>query len=352
MKPRNYSPQKMFQEMANSHHPQFEFNGDDQKYFQQWKAEALPKVLSTLGKNPPSCDPNPQFVAEWEHDGLRKQRWQIDVNPWLSAMLDVNFPGDMREDEKRPPILCLIGHNRNEGRKSILGNAMDDTAPGVVPNANAFGHHMAKAGYITFAIDHIGLGDQNDSQKPNHTHTNGSRDWCNVYYLHSTILGMTNLSINIAHVKAATDFVLTLPGVDNENLGAMGRSGGGTMSLWTSLCDERIKATEIICYSDLFAHFGFRDVNYCGMQITPGLFELVDVPELQGLLAPRPLLVDIGARDECFRLESAMECYRGVEKIYQAAGAADQLELDLHNGGHYWGGNKSVDFFGKYLRNE
>ncbi len=85
------------------------------------------------------------------------------------------------------------------------------------------------------------------------------------------------------------------------------------------------------------------------MQITPGLYDLVDLPDLQGLMAPRPLLIDIGARDECFRLESAMECFRGVEKIYKAAGAAENLQLDLHGGGHHWGGNKSVDFFGKHL---
>lgn len=53
------------------------------------------------------------------------------------------------------------------------------------------------------------------------------------------------------------------------------------MTLWMSLCDERFKATEIICYSDLWAHFGIRDINYCGMQVTPGLYKLVDLPELQ-----------------------------------------------------------------------
>src|SRR5205814_711317 len=95
--------------------------------------------------------------------------------------------------------------------------------------------------------------------------------------------------------------------------------------------------------------FGMRDVNFCGSQITPGLYELCDVPDLQGLVAPRPLLVEIGAYDECFKLDSAMSCFREVEKIYQAAGARDSLELDLFEGGHRWGGNKSLDFFQKSL---
>ena len=60
-------------------------------------------------------------------------------------------------------------------------------------------------------------------------------------------------------------------------------------------------------------------------------------------------LVEIGIHDTCFKVESALSCYRQVERIYAAAGAADRLELDLFEGPHGWGANKSVAFFGKHL---
>jgi hypothetical protein len=94
---------------------------------------------------------------------------------------------------------------------------------------------------------------------------------------------------------------------------------------------------------------GVRDNNYCGMQVAPGLYKLVDMPDLQGLIAPRPLLVDIGVHDSCFLVDGALECFRKVETIYQAAGARDKLELDLFPGDHAWGGNKSIEFFCKHL---
>jgi hypothetical protein len=59
--------------------------------------------------------------------------------------------------------------------------------------------------------------------------------------------------------------------------------------------------------------------------------------------------VEIGTFDECFKLDSAMSCFREVEKIYTAAGVRERLELDLFEGGHQWGGNKSVAFFNKWL---
>ena len=163
------------------------------------------------------------------------------------------------------------------------------------------------------------------------------------------MFGMTTLSINITHGKAATDFICSLPQVDSGRLGVMGLSGGGTMTLWMGLCDERFKAMEIMCYSDLWAHFGIRDINYCGMQVAPGLYKLVDVPDLQGLLAPRPLLIDIGVNDVCFKVDTAMACFRKLEKIYAAAKASKELQLDLSPGEHGWSGNKAVAFFKQHL---
>ena len=85
------------------------------------------------------------------------------------------------------------------------------------------------------------------------------------------------------------------------------------------------------------------------MQVAPGLYKLVDLPDLQGLLAPKPLLVDIGAYDKCFIVDDSMACYRKLEKIYTAAGCSDNLELDLAPKSHAWCGNKSKAFFKKHL---
>ena len=346
---RNMSPQTMFERLALEHHPLYRFDGSTKAEFDRWKAEALPKVLACLGDWPERVSLQPELIAEWEHDGLRKQRWVIDVGRHISASFQINFPGDLRAGEKRSAILCCHGHGAF-GKEPVMGN---DSSPElrkeIEDHGYNYGHVMAKAGFVTFAIDWIGFGERNDARKPNFHNQAGSRDWCNIYYLHATMLGMTSLSINCGHGKAAIDFALEQPGVDAERLGVMGLSGGGTMSLWMSLVDERIKATEIICYSDLWADMGFRQTNYCGMQVAPGLHKLVDMADLQGLIAPRPLLVDIGVHDTCFIVDSAMACFKRVKRIYEAAGIEQKLELDLAPKEHGWPGNKSAAFFRKHL---
>jgi dienelactone hydrolase len=336
----------MFIALAGEHVPECRFTGRTRQQFRNWKRQTLPRVLATLGDPPPPAPAAPQLIAEWEEKGLVRQRWIIDVQKHLSAVLLVNLP---QGGEKRPAILCCHGHGPF-GKEPVMGN---DSTPALRQNVQDhrynYGQVMAREGFVTYAIDWIGFGERNDNSKPNHRAPVGGRDWCNLYYLHATMLGMTSLSINVAHGKAATEAVCRLPQVDGERLGVMGLSGGGTMTLWMALCDERFRAAEIICYSDLWAAFGIRDINYCGMQVAPGLFKLVDLPDLQGLLAPRPLLIDIGVHDSCFKVDTAMQCYRKLEAVYRAAGAADRLQLDLHPGEHGWGGNRSVEFFKKHL---
>ncbi len=349
MNPRNLSPLEMFVQLAREHKPLCQFEGSNKQQFEEWKANTYPKVKATLGDWPERVELNPELVVEWQQDGLRKQRWLIDVGRYISASLVICFPGDIKEGETRPAILTWHGHGQF-GKEPVMGN---DSSPAlrdnIAQNNYNYGHQMAKQGYITYGIDWIGAGERNDSQHPFYRSHIGGRDWCNMLYLHATMLGMTSLSINITHGMAATDFVCSLPEVDPDRLGVMGLSGGGTMTLWSGLMDDRFKAVEIICYSDLWEAFLFRDLNACGMQVAPGLYKQVDVPDLQGLLAPKPLLVDIGVYDTCFHIDTSIQCFHKVEAIYQAAGARDRLDLDLFTGEHGWGGNKSKEFFGRYL---
>lgn len=337
----------MFEALAAAHRPQLRYEvGRD---FTEWKETALPQVLSTLGKSPGTVPANATLQGEWYHDGLRKQKWLLDVGPEIGATFLINYPEDLKAEEKRPAILCWHGHGLY-GKEVVMGDDGSPEKREEIARLNYnYGHQMAKAGYVTFAIDWIGAGERNPSRHPHFSDKNHGNDWCQLLYLHATMLGMTSLSINLAHGRAATDFASTLPGVDGSRLGVMGLSGGGTMSLWTALTDKRFKAAEIICYSQLWADFGIRDVNYCGMQVAPGLYDLVDLPDLQGLLAPLPLLINIGAYDHGFKIDSALKCHHRLEEIYSAAGSSEKLELDLFPGDHAWGGNKSVAFFGKYL---
>ena len=344
---RNLSIDLYFRAMAAKHRPMFRFGGTSEADFLKWQGELLPKVKASLGQMPKKVPLNPQIQDEWHEDGLIKQRVIFDVEEDLSAVAYVFRPQNARG--KLSGILACHGHN-SHAKDNVMGShGTSEQAAYIAEHNYDYGLQMARAGYAVIAIDWRGFGQRDDTRKPNHIDIYRGRDICNMHFLRATILGMTVLGMDVHDGMCALDYLCDQDFVDPERIGVMGLSFGGTMTTWMAICDARVKAADIICYSSLFATFGMRDVNFCGSQITPGLYQLCDVPDLHGLIAPRPLLVEIGSYDDCFELDSAMKCYREVEKIYAAAGASDKLELDLFEGGHQFSGAKAFNFFKKQL---
>lgn len=345
---RNLSINTLYRDMAQRHRPEYRFEASDEAGWKKWKDDLLPRVRASLGRMPERVALNPEVIAEWREDGLIKQKIVLDVERGLSATAYVFRPENAQG--RLPAILCCHGHGEF-GKEPVMGNRSSPEMSDAVDRYNYdYGLKMAQHGYVTIAIDWHGFGDRDDRGKPNwNAGMFAQRDPCNLHYLRASLLGMTVLGMDVHDGSRALDYLCDQPFVDPDRIGVMGLSFGGTMTVWMSLCDDRIKAADVICYSGRFADFAMRDINFCGSQITPGLFALCDVPDLQGLIAPRPLLVEIGAHDTCFTLDDAMSCQRELEKIYAAAGLSDRLELDLFEGGHAWGGNRSAAFFDRWL---
>jgi dienelactone hydrolase len=346
---RNFSINAYFRNMAARHTPRLRFAGSTREDWQRWKKELKRVAVASLGRMPEKVPLNAEIEAEWEADGLIKQRVLLDVEEGLSVVALVYRPAGAKG--RLPGLLACHGHGPF-GKDSVMGSrASPEQARAVAESNYDYGLQMAKAGYAVIAIDWRGFNLRDDRRKPNWNNILwDDSDWCSAHYLRATVMGMTVLGMDIHDGKCALDYLCDQPFVDPGRLGVLGLSFGGTMTTWMGLCDDRIKASDVMCYSDRFADFGMRDVNFCGSQVTPGLYELCDVPDLQGLIAPRPLLVEIAVNDDCFLVDSAMSCFREVEKIYAAAGARDVLELDLFEGGHGWGGHKTRAFFEKHLK--
>lgn len=60
------------------------------------------------------------------------------------------------------------------------------------------------------------------------------------------MLDQSMLATNVSDAMRVLDYTFARSFVDAEHVGAMGLSFGGTMSLWVSLMDKRIQATDIL----------------------------------------------------------------------------------------------------------
>lgn len=344
---RNLSVQKHFERQAQTFRPEFRFRGQSEGDWRRWRESLLPKVSATLGALPARVPLNSEVLAEWTQDGLRKQKVVFDVEDGLSATAYVFRPQAF--NKPGPAIFCCHGHGQF-GKEPVMGVRSSRDIVANIERANYdYGLAMARAGFVTMSIDWRGFGERDDRKAPHYIASDDTRDLCNVNYLRAGMLGQSMLGLNLHDAARALDYLTEQPFVDPDRIGVMGISLGGTMATWIALTDDRVRAADVVCYSDRFADFAITRRNMCGSQITNGLYTLCDVPDLQGLIAPRPLLVEIGVGDRCFFVESALSCFREVQTIYDAAGAGEHLWLDVFEGGHVWGGNRSADFFRRYL---
>jgi hypothetical protein len=342
---RNFLMGEYYKQKACKFQPKYRFNGKTKEDFNLWKPKLLAELKKRLGSTPEPVDLNPEVVHEIEDEKLIKRRVLIDLEEGMSAPIWVFIPKTSLQ-KPAPAILCCHGHG-NFGKDSVMGirisNCPERTQEIEQFNCD-YGLQMAKRGFVTIAIDWRGFGERSEGD------IFGGRDECNINYIKSGILGYNLLAQDVFDGMRCVDYLCSLDCVDSEKIGCMGLSFGGTMTTWMTIMDERIRAADIICYSARFAGFALKRGNFCGSQMFFGLYDLCDVPDLHGLIAPRPLLAEIGINDLCFLYDEALSCSDEVKKIYEAAGVSDNYQADIFEGGHEFAGNKAFKFFEDNLK--
>ena len=74
-----------------------------------------------------------------------------------------------------------------------------------------------------------------------------------------------------------------------------------------------------------------------------------DIPDIACLIAPRPLVAEMGTQDTCFVIDDALAAYAEVERLYEAIGEGERLTNDVFDGGHQFSGAVAYDWFDRWL---
>lgn len=338
MSERNYSTLTYLQHIEEQLQPELGFQAKTADEWRAWRDALRERLRQQLGVMPEQrLALNPECLERVEEEGYTREKWVIDTEPDVSMPAYVYIPNDMKAGERRPGILALHGHGR--GKVDIAGivSSAAEYQQRVRQLNYDYARQYAKRGYVVIAPDARGFGERAPQG-----------DTCTWMFTAALLLGKTLVGMRVWDAMRAIDYLQSRAEVDPDRIGCVGLSWGGTHTIYTTALDERIKVAVVSGYFSTFRDV-LIDRGCCPCQYVPALRRYADLPDLVGLIAPRPLLIENGIQDPLYTLEVVQEAYPRVKRIYEVAGVPERVDIDFFEGAHRWSGAKAYDWIARWL---
>ncbi len=303
-----------------------------------WRAwhDAFGFTLRELLGSTDSTAPARVEVVSSEHlDGYRRDRILFSADPTIAVPAWLLVP----DRPNGAGIVSIHGHGYVYGES--VGISGDDRSREAVGKLRyAYGARYAERGYTVINPDMRNFGSRHDDET-------FRRDSCDTAALRLSLFGRTLMADQLRDLRAAIDVLLAQPTVTGP-VGATGLSYGGRLTMFLSAIDPRIACAVASGCLNVFRERLTIDSS-CGAQFVPGLLRYGDTPEVFGLIAPRPLLLELGTIDGTSPEIFAMDAWAQIERYYRAARARERLDIDVFETGHIYHGARAFDWFDRWL---
>ncbi len=282
------------------------------------KTDVRETVLRLIGGLPDKPGPlHAQVVGTLHEDGFHVERLIYDSLPDFHVTADLYVPE--KGQGPFPAIVYTPGHY-----------------PAGKIEAWLFSANMARNGVAVLAYDPIGEGERlqyfdaatNKSLAgaPTGEHSEASEQ--------VMLTGGHIARYFIEDAMRGIDYLESRADIDKEHIGAMGCSGGGTVTAYLAALDPRVKAAGVACYitgfDELLSSIGPQEAE----QTMPGfLADGLSFPDWVETAAPMPYAV-ISTTEDMFPFAGARRSVDEAKRIYALYGADDHLQWITGPGRH------------------
>jgi dienelactone hydrolase len=378
----NWNPDRFLTYLYEKESPAYRFQANSQDEWKIWQKDLrnafadvlglpkIPRFLTAGSQEDTLGDQAKMAVAvEWledvQLDGYRRQRISLPICPELDMPIYILTPavsvpipdGSSRKPigaapvasdstAKRPVVVAIHGHGY--GSRDLVGLRPDGVMrePGEDKGYQKdFALELVRHGFVVLVPEVVGFGDMRLSEDMKERPGTSS---CHRLTTNLEMMGLTLGGLRVFQIQKILDYLETRADLDAERIGCMGISGGGLVCAFASALDERIKAAVVSGYTNTFKS-SVLAIPHCIDNFFPNLVRVAEMPDLIGLIAPRPLLVESGTEDSIFPVAAVREAYTQLEKIYGLLDAGEKLDLDLFPGDHQIGGVKAYPWLQRWL---
>ena len=281
------------------------FNARTIQEAEAWQISTRQALRESIGfQDLPQAPLEPEILETVDKGDYVREKILLHTTPWTVMPVYILKP------KNSPPTLPLViaFHGHGYGVKDIVGlweNGEERETPdgyhkdfGVAlcrrgfmvaaPEISCFGERLTDFSYLT-----PGFG-QDAPYTCHHTATLAFH------------LGGSAVGLRVLDGERLIDYLETRSDVDMQRLGAMGISGGGMHTFFSTCLDTRIRAGVVSGYFCTYKHSIFG-MHHCTCNYVPGLHRFGEIYDMVGMIAPRPMLVEAATHDPIFPMAAVEE---------------------------------------------
>src|SRR5262245_12935248 len=271
-----------------------------------------------------------------------REKIVFDSRPGVSVLAYLLMPTTAKAPAAT--VICIPGHGR--GVDDIVG--IDEQGRDRTDKAgyqHDFAIQVMEKGLAAVAIEPMAFGCRRD---PINARQGLSRKACEPAAGGALLLGETMVGWRVWDVMRTIDYIATRPELDASRIGCVGISGGGTATLFAAALEPRIRAAMVSGYLNTFRD-SVGSLAHCIDNYVPGILNWGEMYDVAGLIAPRPLFVESGEKDNIFPIAASVESFKQVREIYGVFQATDRIEQEVFPGEHSFWGKRGIPFLAHHL---
>jgi dienelactone hydrolase len=284
----------------------------------------------------------PETLEVREFPRYRREKFVFESRPGMIVLGYLLTPTAGKPPY--PAMVCVPGHGR--GVDDIVGvddKGRDRTDKGGYQHD--FAIQAVEHGLAAVAIEPIGFGCRRD---PIAKKAGLGRSSCQPAAGAALLFGETMIAWRVWDVMKTIDWIESRPELDARRVGCMGISGGGTCTVFASALETRIRVAMVSGYLNTFLD-SILSLSHCIDNYVPGILNWAEMYDVAGLIAPRPLFIESGDKDNIFPIAASKSSFDRVRKVYEVFGAADAAEQEVFAGEHSFHGVRGLPFAAKHL---
>ena len=325
-----YDSKTHFRSTYDNLKSEFSFQGDSINSLQEWQSVFRPEVEKAIGLKNIEHDMEDHLPAATHYQSedmgsYVREKWTLLVEPTVPLPFYVLRP----RNQNTPLPLVVTPHGHNHPDLYVGITYTEEEQAHLIDGERDIAVQAVHEGYVVIAPETRAFG---STRTPEDVDL-GVGNSCRTQLMHGLLVGRTPIGERVWDMKRLIDWAIVNLNIDEDRIAMTGNSGGGTVTLYASACDERISVAIPGSYFSTFKDT-IGTIRHCDCNYVPGILRLGEMYDVAGLIAPRPFLAIAGVIDPIFPIESVKYAYRKLKETYEMIGYGDDCQLYVGDGGH------------------